>query len=77
MRRATTYIDYSFTFIGMQVNDSSNCSCWDGSETNIPSTMLLGQQTPQEMLNPFTGEYNIKLLRIFASSVMVKQRQYR
>ncbi|KAK9307718.1 hypothetical protein QLX08_001976 [Tetragonisca angustula] len=43
------------TIQGMQVNDSSNCSCWDGSETNIPSTMLLGQQTPQEMLNPFTG----------------------
>ncbi|XP_043579146.1 guanine nucleotide-releasing factor 2 isoform X8 [Bombus pyrosoma] len=43
------------TIQGMQVNGSSNCSCWDGSETNIPSTMLLGQQTPQEMLNPFTG----------------------
>ncbi|XP_026667048.1 guanine nucleotide-releasing factor 2 isoform X7 [Ceratina calcarata] len=43
------------TIQGIQVNGSSNCSCWDGSETNIPSTMLLGQQTPQEMLNPFTG----------------------
>lgn len=41
--------------VGMQVNGTSNCNCWDGSETNIPSTMLLGQQTPQEMLNPFTG----------------------
>ncbi|XP_011054683.1 PREDICTED: guanine nucleotide-releasing factor 2 isoform X3 [Acromyrmex echinatior] len=43
------------TIQGMQVNGTSNCNCWDGSETNIPSTMLLGQQTPQEMLNPFTG----------------------
>ncbi|XP_076674840.1 C3G guanyl-nucleotide exchange factor isoform X4 [Andrena cerasifolii] len=43
------------TIQGMQVNGSSHCSCWDGSETSIPSTMLLGQQTPQEMLNPFTG----------------------
>ncbi|KZC11989.1 Guanine nucleotide-releasing factor 2 [Dufourea novaeangliae] len=43
------------TIQGMQVNGTSNCSCWDGSETSIPSTMLLGQQTPQEMLNPFTG----------------------
>ncbi|XP_015434362.1 PREDICTED: guanine nucleotide-releasing factor 2 isoform X4 [Dufourea novaeangliae] len=42
------------TIQGMQVNGTSNCSCWDGSETSIPSTMLLGQQTPQEMLNPFT-----------------------
>lgn len=41
--------------IGMQVNGTSNYSCWDGSETSIPSTMLLGQQTPQEMLSPFTG----------------------
>ncbi|XP_077267842.1 C3G guanyl-nucleotide exchange factor isoform X9 [Temnothorax americanus] len=43
------------TIQGMQVNGTSNCNCWDGSETNIPSTMLLGQQTPQEMLNPLTG----------------------
>ncbi|XP_061928855.1 guanine nucleotide-releasing factor 2 isoform X14 [Apis cerana] len=43
------------TIQGMQVNGSSNCSCWDGSETNIPSTMLLGQQTPQEVLHQFTG----------------------
>ncbi|XP_029162694.1 guanine nucleotide-releasing factor 2 isoform X8 [Nylanderia fulva] len=43
------------TIQGMQVNGTSNCNCWDGSETSIPSTMLLGQQTPQEMLNPFTG----------------------
>ncbi|XP_076161527.1 C3G guanyl-nucleotide exchange factor isoform X5 [Ptiloglossa arizonensis] len=43
------------TIQGMQVNGTSNSSCWDGSETSIPSTMLLGQQTPQEMLNPFTG----------------------
>ncbi|XP_076755651.1 C3G guanyl-nucleotide exchange factor isoform X5 [Xylocopa sonorina] len=43
------------TIQGMQVNGSSNCSYWDGSEPNIPTTMLLGQQTPQEMLNPFTG----------------------
>ncbi|XP_014478235.1 PREDICTED: guanine nucleotide-releasing factor 2 isoform X5 [Dinoponera quadriceps] len=43
------------TIQGMQVNGTSNYSCWDGSETSIPSTMLLGQQTPQEMLNPFTG----------------------
>ncbi|XP_011630557.1 guanine nucleotide-releasing factor 2 isoform X6 [Pogonomyrmex barbatus] len=43
------------TIQGMQVNGTSNCNCWDGSETNIPSTMLLGQQTPQEILNPFTG----------------------
>ncbi|KAG7209272.1 hypothetical protein KM043_015388 [Ampulex compressa] len=43
------------TIQGMQVNGTSNCSCWDGSETSIPSTMLLGQQTPQELLNPFTG----------------------
>ncbi|KAG5322566.1 C3G factor, partial [Pseudoatta argentina] len=43
------------TIQGMQVNGTSNCNCWDGSETNIPSTMLLGQQTPQEMINPFTG----------------------
>ncbi|XP_043254314.1 guanine nucleotide-releasing factor 2 isoform X2 [Colletes gigas] len=43
------------TIQGMQVNGASNCSCWDGSETSIPSTMLLGQQTPQEMLSPFTG----------------------
>ncbi|XP_053977179.1 guanine nucleotide-releasing factor 2 isoform X2 [Hylaeus volcanicus] len=43
------------TIQGMQVNGTSNCGCWDGSETSIPSTMLLGQQTPQEMLNPFTG----------------------
>ncbi|KAL0126905.1 hypothetical protein PUN28_005330 [Cardiocondyla obscurior] len=43
------------TIQGMQVNGTSNCNCWDGSETNIPSTMLLGQQTPQEMLNQFTG----------------------
>lgn len=47
--------NYYFVFIGMQVNGSSNCSCWDGSETNIPSTMLLGQQTPQEVLHQFTG----------------------
>lgn len=43
------------TIQGMQVNGTSNCNCWDGSETSIPSTMLLGQQTPQEMLSPFTG----------------------
>ncbi|XP_076654359.1 C3G guanyl-nucleotide exchange factor isoform X6 [Halictus rubicundus] len=43
------------TIQGMQVNGTSNCSCWDGSESSIPSTMLLGQQTPQEMLNAFTG----------------------
>ncbi|XP_032684143.1 guanine nucleotide-releasing factor 2 isoform X4 [Odontomachus brunneus] len=43
------------TIQGMQVNGTSNYSCWDSSETSIPSTMLLGQQTPQEMLNPFTG----------------------
>ncbi|XP_012350559.1 guanine nucleotide-releasing factor 2 isoform X8 [Apis florea] len=43
------------TIQGMQVNGSSNCSCWDGSETNLPSTMLLGQQTPQEVLQQFTG----------------------
>ncbi|XP_012536431.1 guanine nucleotide-releasing factor 2 isoform X2 [Monomorium pharaonis] len=43
------------TIQGMQVNGTSNCNCWDSSENNIPSTMLLGQQTPQEMLNPFTG----------------------
>ncbi|XP_076302057.1 C3G guanyl-nucleotide exchange factor isoform X10 [Lasioglossum baleicum] len=42
------------TIQGMQVNGTSNCSCWDGSESSIPSTMLLGQQTPQEMLNAFT-----------------------
>nr|XP_031836846.1 guanine nucleotide-releasing factor 2 isoform X3 [Nomia melanderi] len=43
------------TIQGMQVNGTSNCSRWDGSESSIPSTMLLGQQTPQEMLNAFTG----------------------
>ncbi|XP_072752959.1 guanine nucleotide-releasing factor 2 isoform X1 [Anoplolepis gracilipes] len=43
------------TIQGMQVNGTSNCNCWDGSEPSIPSTMLLGQQTPQEMLSPFTG----------------------
>ncbi|EZA53685.1 Guanine nucleotide-releasing factor, partial [Ooceraea biroi] len=39
------------TIQGMQVNGNSNCNCWDGSESSIPSTMLLGQQTPQEMLS--------------------------
>ncbi|XP_063983968.1 guanine nucleotide-releasing factor 2 isoform X3 [Diachasmimorpha longicaudata] len=43
------------TIHGLQVNGTNNCGCWDGSETSIPSTMLLGQQTPQEMINPFTG----------------------
>ncbi|KAK0180080.1 hypothetical protein PV327_005759 [Microctonus hyperodae] len=43
------------TIHGLQVNGTNNCSGWDGSETNIPSTMLLGQQTPQEILSPFTG----------------------
>ncbi|XP_015186779.1 PREDICTED: guanine nucleotide-releasing factor 2 isoform X4 [Polistes dominula] len=43
------------TIKSMQVNGTSNCACWDNSESSIPSTMLLGQQTPQEILNPFTG----------------------
>ncbi|XP_011500436.1 PREDICTED: guanine nucleotide-releasing factor 2 [Ceratosolen solmsi marchali] len=43
------------TIQGMQVNGSSHCGCWDGSETSLPSTMLLGQQTSQEMLGQFTG----------------------
>ncbi|XP_035730656.1 guanine nucleotide-releasing factor 2-like isoform X1 [Vespa mandarinia] len=43
------------TIKSMQVNGTSNCACWDSSESSIPSTMLLGQQTPQEILNPFTG----------------------
>ncbi|KAK2581004.1 hypothetical protein KPH14_006055 [Odynerus spinipes] len=43
------------TIQSMQVNGTSNCSRWDGSESSIPSTMLLGQQMPQEILNPFTG----------------------
>nr|XP_033323203.1 guanine nucleotide-releasing factor 2-like isoform X5 [Megalopta genalis]XP_033323204.1 guanine nucleotide-releasing factor 2-like isoform X6 [Megalopta genalis] len=42
------------TIQGMQVNGTSNCSGWDGSETSITSIMLLGQ-TPQEMLDAFTG----------------------
>ncbi|KYQ57485.1 Guanine nucleotide-releasing factor 2, partial [Trachymyrmex zeteki] len=50
------------TIQGMQVNGTSNCNCWDGSETNIPSTMLLGQQTPQEMLNPFTAWFQINFV---------------
>ena len=39
----------------MQVNGTSHCGCWDGSETSLPSTVLLGQQTPQDILSPFTG----------------------
>ncbi|XP_026827741.1 guanine nucleotide-releasing factor 2 isoform X4 [Ooceraea biroi] len=44
------------TIQGMQVNGNSNCNCWDGSESSIPSTMLLGQQTPQEMLSGVEGK---------------------
>ncbi|XP_043276526.1 guanine nucleotide-releasing factor 2 isoform X3 [Venturia canescens] len=43
------------TIHGMQVNGTNNSGCWDGSETSIPSTMLLGQQTPQDIHNAFTG----------------------
>ncbi|XP_034947933.1 guanine nucleotide-releasing factor 2 isoform X2 [Chelonus insularis] len=43
------------TIHGLQLNGTNNCSAWDGSETSIPSTMLLGQQIPQEILSPFTG----------------------
>ncbi|XP_033228972.1 guanine nucleotide-releasing factor 2 [Belonocnema kinseyi] len=43
------------TIQGMQVNGTSHCGCWDGSETSLPSTMLLGQQSQQEILSPFTG----------------------
>ncbi|XP_023288342.1 guanine nucleotide-releasing factor 2 isoform X2 [Orussus abietinus] len=43
------------TIQGMQVNGTSNCGCWDNSETSLPNTMLLGQQTPQEILSPLAG----------------------
>ncbi|XP_046735450.1 guanine nucleotide-releasing factor 2 isoform X2 [Diprion similis] len=43
------------TIQGMQVNGNTSCGCWDNSEPNLPSTMLLGQQTPQDILHPFTG----------------------
>ncbi|KAJ8672769.1 hypothetical protein QAD02_004029, partial [Eretmocerus hayati] len=44
------------TVQGLQMNGSSHCGCWDGSETSLPSTMLLGQHTSQEMLAQFSGE---------------------
>ncbi|XP_015593863.1 guanine nucleotide-releasing factor 2 isoform X2 [Cephus cinctus] len=43
------------TIQGMQMNGSSSCGCWDTSDSSLPSTMLLGQQTPQEMLAPLAG----------------------
>ncbi|XP_044007017.1 guanine nucleotide-releasing factor 2 isoform X2 [Aphidius gifuensis] len=43
------------TIHGIQVNGTNNGSCWENSETNLPTTMLLGQQTPHETVNPFTG----------------------
>lgn len=39
------------------MNGTNNCNAWDGSETSIPNTMLLGQQAPQDILSPFTGEF--------------------
>ncbi|XP_043475353.1 guanine nucleotide-releasing factor 2 isoform X2 [Leptopilina heterotoma] len=43
------------TIQGMQVNGTSHCGCWEGSETSLPNTMLLGHQTPQDILGPFAG----------------------
>ncbi|XP_012252189.2 guanine nucleotide-releasing factor 2 isoform X3 [Athalia rosae] len=40
---------------GMQVNGNIGCGCGDSSESSLPSTMLLGQQTPQDIFNSFTG----------------------
>lgn len=57
----------------MQVNGTSNCNCWDGSETSIPSTMLLGQQTPQEMLSPFTGMYFLRYTNLLISKKMCQK----
>ncbi|CAG5095229.1 Similar to C3G: Guanine nucleotide-releasing factor 2 (Drosophila melanogaster), partial [Cotesia congregata] len=52
------------TIHGLQLNGTNNCTGWDGSETSIPTTMLLGQQTPQEILGPFTTGIEGKMERL-------------
>ncbi|XP_066595509.1 guanine nucleotide-releasing factor 2-like isoform X3 [Prorops nasuta] len=43
------------TIQGMQINGSSNCCCWDGTDSSVPNAMLMGQQSPQDLHNSFIG----------------------